>query len=275
MLTEKTFAMGSVSINYAEGPPSGKPLVMLHGVTTWWQTFLHVLPAFIIRHHTYALDLRGHGRSGRTPGSYLISHHAADVTAFLRDRVDEPAVLLGWSLGAFASLLVAAEAPELVRAVVLVDPRLAALTEEGASRTGRNEHYRALYDMLTTEGSANDKRSEMAANHPGFNEVQLRDRSKMLSLFDPEIFTFILEGRMLERYRLEELLPKIKCPVLLMQGNPELEGFGGVLADREAELAVSLLADCAHVQLMDAGHGIHLDQPAVFTQLVSSFLESL
>jgi len=33
MLTEKTFDTDTVTINYAEGPPGGMPLTMLHGIT--------------------------------------------------------------------------------------------------------------------------------------------------------------------------------------------------------------------------------------------------
>ena len=134
MLTEKQIDTGTVTINYVEGPPSGAPLVLLHGVTMWWQTFLPVLPNFLIRHHTYALDLRGHGGSGHTPGAYFVSNDVADVAAFLRDCVQEPAVLLGWSLGGVVATLVAANAPDFVRAIVLEDPPLATLTDDDSSQ---------------------------------------------------------------------------------------------------------------------------------------------
>jgi pimeloyl-ACP methyl ester carboxylesterase len=90
MLTEKTFETGTVSIHYAEGPVSGRPLVMLHGGTLRWQDFLPVLPLLSFRYHTYALDLCGHGRSGRMPGAYRIDQFADDVEQFLRVLVAEP-----------------------------------------------------------------------------------------------------------------------------------------------------------------------------------------
>ena len=65
MLTERTFDAGDVSLNYAEGPPAGPPLVLLHGSSLRWQHFLPVIPLLGWRWHLYALDLRGHGRSGR------------------------------------------------------------------------------------------------------------------------------------------------------------------------------------------------------------------
>jgi pimeloyl-ACP methyl ester carboxylesterase len=83
MLTEKTFNIRTVPVSYVEGPPSGAALVLLHGVTGRWQAFLPVLAAFLVRHHTYALDLGGHGLSGRVPGVCFISNDAENVIAFL------------------------------------------------------------------------------------------------------------------------------------------------------------------------------------------------
>src|SRR5690242_10246095 len=118
MLVEKTFNAGSWNIHYAEGPAHGVPLVMLHGATTRWQTFLSVLPFLSVRYHTYALDLRGHGLSGRTPGAYKTVDFPQGIDSFLRDQVGESAVLLGWSLGCEVALQIAANAPQLVRAMI-------------------------------------------------------------------------------------------------------------------------------------------------------------
>jgi len=272
MLTEKKFDTGAVTLNYAEGPPSGTPLVLLHGVTTWWQTFLPVLPNFMIRYHTYALDHRGHGGSGRTPGAYSVSNDVADVVAFLRDRVQEPAVLLGWSLGGMVATFVAADAPELVRAIVLEDPPLATLTDDDSSQAGFFERFGLLRDVLTQNGSASDRRAALAAISPEDDDLQLRRRLKMYMRFDPENLTFIIERRKFEQKRLADVLPRITCPVLLMQADPSV---GGALDDQTVEVALPLLADCAHIQLQAVGHGIHAEQPARFSKLVMDFVESL
>ena len=273
MITEKTFNTGTVSINYAEGPSSGKPLVMLPGVTTWWQTFLPVLPELLIRHHTYALDLRGHGRSGRTPGSYFISDDVSDVIAFLRAQVKEPAVVLGWSLGAMVATMVAAEEPDLVRAVVLEDPPLAEFSgKESLPPAEFLELCHSWRDVITMDASTNEKLSAIAAANPEEDDASVRSRLKQLSQCDPEVVTFIIEGKIFEQYDLKELLPKITCPVLLLQADLAL---GGALGDSDAELAVSLLPDCTHVHLQDVGHGIHGEQPVIFSRIVRNFLESL
>ena len=87
-MIEHTFDAGAVSLNYAaEGREDGRPLVFLHGVTGRWQAWLPVMTAFAAEWRVYALDFRGHGRSGRAPSAYRAVDYAADVVAFLRRRV--------------------------------------------------------------------------------------------------------------------------------------------------------------------------------------------
>src|SRR3954471_8978915 len=130
MLQEQTFDTGTVSINYVADQASGPPLVLLHGVTSRWQGWLSVMPDLALRWRLFALDLRGHGRSGRADGRYRLTDYAGDVTAFLQRRAGEPAVVVGHSLGAMIAIAVAAEAPDFVRAVVLEDPPLAAFSTQ-------------------------------------------------------------------------------------------------------------------------------------------------
>ena len=59
---------GAVTINYAEGPPSGPPLVFLHGGGARWRAYEDVLLELARSVHLFAPDLRGHGHSGRAPG---------------------------------------------------------------------------------------------------------------------------------------------------------------------------------------------------------------
>ncbi|HKG17965.1 MAG TPA: alpha/beta hydrolase, partial [Solirubrobacteraceae bacterium] len=120
-LREHTFDAGAVQINYAEGDGPGPPLVLLHGLAARWQVFGPLIPYLSLDWHLYALDLRGHGQSGRAPGHYRIRDFAGDVTSFVRRQLDRPAVLYGHSLGGWAALCVAAEQPQAVRAVVVGD----------------------------------------------------------------------------------------------------------------------------------------------------------
>jgi pimeloyl-ACP methyl ester carboxylesterase len=170
------------------------------------------------------------------------------------------------------AMFVAAAAPELVRAVVLDDPPLAMLTDDDSSLAGVYEGFGQLRDVLTREGSADDRLAAITALNPEDDDVQNRRRLKMYGGFDPEHLTLLIERKRFDQKRLEEVLPRITCPVLLVQADVSV---GGVLDDQTVQAALSLLADCAHVQMQGVGHGIHVEQPASFSRIVMDFLESL
>lgn len=44
LISEHQLQLGEVSLNYAVGPKTGDPLVMLHGITNWWKSFESVMP---------------------------------------------------------------------------------------------------------------------------------------------------------------------------------------------------------------------------------------
>jgi len=69
-----------------------------------------------------ALDLRGRGFSETTgPGTYGWDAHAQDLLA-VADRLGaERFAIVGWSMGAFVAMATAAQAPERVERLVLID----------------------------------------------------------------------------------------------------------------------------------------------------------
>lgn len=84
-----------------------------------------------------APDLRGRGRSNALPGPYGMAQHADDMAAVLRAAgadAGKPAVVVGHSMGAFVSLVLADRHPELVHRLVLVDGGLPLELPAGMSR---------------------------------------------------------------------------------------------------------------------------------------------
>lgn len=107
-----------------DGDASAPPIVLLHGITSTVRTWECLVPRLIERYRTIRLDFRGHGRSDRTPGEYMLSGYLADAAAVCRQVAGEPCVVIGHSLGGITALALAQHHPELVRALVLEDPPL-------------------------------------------------------------------------------------------------------------------------------------------------------
>jgi pimeloyl-ACP methyl ester carboxylesterase len=276
MLKAQTFTTDAVTLNYAEGPPSGSPLVLLHGGGDRWQNFLPILPSVAMRWHIFALDLRGHGKSGRVPHQYRPEDYVADVTAFLERRLNEPAVLFGHSLGGWVALLTAAQFAG-VRALILGDPPLNiagfVANESQESRIGL---WRTMRELAGSGLSVAELASALA-DLSGMGATQCRGWAKTLSQVDPDVAQYHAEGRMQEyvaNVDIDAALEQVVCPALLLQADPSQ---GAMVSDGDAEHALSLLADGLHVKLEGIGHDLGLSAWQVTPLLcaVMDFLESL
>lgn len=271
MLQEQTFDAGNVTLHYAAEQGDGPPLVLLHGVTSRWQSWLPVMPDLALRWRLAALDFRGHGRSGRVAGAYRITDYAGDVIAFLRRQPGAPAVLVGHSLGAIVATAVGAAAPDLVRAIVLEDPPLAAFRHEHLR--DRPEYGRFLRTRELARGghTVDGLVALLADAQPDLDAAARRARAMGISQLDPDVLTPILEDQAKEGYDQDACLRRLACPTLLLQGEPV---HGGALADADAHRTAGLLARGVYVKLPHVGHGIHVADRLTFCRVVHDFLES-
>lgn len=113
--------VSALRYGFSDGDGDGEPVVtFLHGAGlnahTWDTTVLAAgVPAL-------AIDLPGHGDSSwREDAAYTGRTLAADVAEALSGWVDRPQVLVGQSLGGLTAAAVAAQHPELVRELVVID----------------------------------------------------------------------------------------------------------------------------------------------------------
>jgi 3-oxoadipate enol-lactonase len=101
------------------GDPDGLPVVFAHALGTdlrVWDRLLPLLPAGL-KLVTY--DLRGHGLSDAPDGDYWMGDHVADAAGLMEALGLHDAIFVGLSLGGVVAQGLAAERPDLVRALVL------------------------------------------------------------------------------------------------------------------------------------------------------------
>jgi len=281
LLEEHTFDTGTVSINYAEGPSFGLPLVLLHGGAGSWRSFLAVTPNLVPNWHVYAPDFRGHGRSGRVPGGYRWINYVQDTVAFLRHHVSEPVILWGSSFGGTIAVGVAAQASDTVHALVLEDAWLDLQTSKDETR----QFLRYRRDLVASVHSLDEMivalKNELVMlsgyDEPVRREVveddtEIRLEAETLIQLDPEVYTFGWDGCLAEGYDMDAILEQVACPALLLQADPAL---GGLVDDELAAHVITLLAQGTLVSIPGARHSILQSQPEAAMQAVNRFLESL
>jgi pimeloyl-ACP methyl ester carboxylesterase len=110
-----------VELAFGYWPGRGLPVVALHGLTASYVNFIGVAERLAGRRPLLALDLRGRGDSEKPDGPYGMAQHARDVAAAMRAMDLGPSVIVGHSMGAFISTALAAQNPELVAGIIMID----------------------------------------------------------------------------------------------------------------------------------------------------------
>ena len=94
--------------------------------------------------------------------------------------------------------------------------------------------------------------------------LQQNDPDMITALFDR--FEITAAG-----YEMAAVLPGICCPVLLLQADP---ATGGLMTDREVELALRLLNQARHVRLTGMSHVLHNERKEPVVQVLQDFFSS-
>ena len=282
-LDESSIDVNGSSVNVAEGPADGPPLLFLHGVLRRWQDFLPLLPALSVHRQPVALDFRGHGRSGPRPNRYRVFDYVEDVLALL-PHARQPWVIYGHSLGAMVALAAAASPlADHCRALVLEDPPFETM---GAliRQTPFHSQFSGMRPLAGSPRPVAEVANELAkviVKMPDGTDLplgQLRDAASLrfsarcLKDVDPEVFAPILAGEWLQEYDLGEIIAGVRCPVLLLEADAHA---GGMLREEDADRLELELPDCTRVRFPGAGHLLHWTNTGAVLRAVTAFLESL
>ena len=279
-LQEKKFQCRALSLRYVEGPANGPPLVLLHGITRDHSSFSALYPDLVARFHIFAVDLRGHGGSGRVQGGYRILDIADDVAEFLT-AIPAPAAVFGHSLGAMVGMCAAAGHPNVAALIAgdsMITPSNLSVLYDAI--------FSQLHRLLLREQSVEELASgigRIQIHFPGTPEVihldeipgntsnNLQGWARTAIRTDPECLRMTVDRSAYAGWNPEKILPRITCPVLLLQANPELDAL---LSDADLALAKRLLPRAEFVKFPLLGHALFMQQPKPVLNAVMGFLDS-
>jgi len=267
----KTVDVGGTKFAYRElGPKSGVPVIFLNHLAAEldrWDP--RVVDGIAARHHVIVFDNRGIGVSeGSTPDSVEAMAH--DAIAFIRalgfDRVD----LLGFSLGGFISQVIALEAPQLLRRIILAGTGPAGgVGIDKVTRVTIRDMLKAALTLKHPEyylfftGTANGRRSARDFLRRLSERTVNRDKPVSIGAFRSQLSAIHAWGR-----KAPDDLSRIKQPVLVANG------------DRDKMVPSSNSVDMArrlpNAQLViydDAGHGGIFQYHQDFVEKALSFFD--
>ncbi|MFO7681176.1 MAG: 2-succinyl-6-hydroxy-2,4-cyclohexadiene-1-carboxylate synthase [Chloroflexota bacterium] len=247
-------------------------LILLHGFTGSSQNWQPLLPALTTHFQVLIPDILGHGRSAspENPTRYQIAQVAADILTLLDPHASQPAHLLGYSMGGRLALYLAVHYPERFTSLVLESASPGLKSE--AERAKRRQSDNALADRVEREG--------IEAFVDDWESLPLWSSQQHLS---PETRAALHQQRLQNnptglanslrgmgagaQPSLWQTLPEITMPVLVLTG--ELDHKFCSIGE---EMAL-LLPQAKHITVSGAGHTIHLEKPAQYSQIVVSFLK--
>lgn len=245
-----------------DGPDRGRPLVLSNSLGTRVAMWDRLLPALAGDLRLVRYDLRGHGRPSVPPGPYSITQLGGDLLRVLDRAGLDRADLCGVSIGAMASVWVAAYAPERVdRLILCCTSALPGMPQVWIERaaTVRAEGMAAVADVVVGRWFP----ATWAAHHP---EVVADLRAALVAI-PAEGYAGACEA--LVDLDLRPILPRISAPTMIVAGGQDPAfppSHARLLADGIRGSRLALIASAAHlanVQCPDEVAALILDHLGV------------
>lgn len=269
--TDEVVDVDGCPIHYlAWGEPGLRGLVFVHGGGAhahWWT---HVAATFAERYRVAAIDLSGHGDSGRRE-RYGLEVWADEVVAVAADAdMSGPAVVIGHSMGGFVTIVTAARHPERLAGVVVCDsPVTQPDPEIDAARVGSAFGQPKVY---TDREVALARFRTVPAQPQYLDYVMAHVAERSLAAvdggwcwkFDHHVFDhFHANPRAIARPYLAE----VGCRFALLRSEH------GLVTEDVGDYMYELLGRAAPViEIPEAGHHLMLDQPLLALTAIRTLL---
>ena len=235
---------------------------------------------YLARHYrVITFDPRGNGRSDRPigPNAYDEREFAADAVAVLDATGSDRAVIVGFSLGAQRSLLLATEHPARVAGVVFIGPAvpLAPTASRDQWVAGFNQprdsyhgwgKYNRHYWLSDYEDFVEFFFSK-AYNEPHSTKHH-EDAVGWGMDTDPETLVDTHLGPSLSADDVHALAERVSCPVLVIHGTAD------AIRTHQAGVALANLLGGTMASLDGSGHAPHARDPVKVNLLLRDFVDS-
>jgi pimeloyl-ACP methyl ester carboxylesterase len=255
--------VGNVKLFYTDEGAGDPPILFVHGYSCDSHDWSWQIPHFVGSHRVIAMDNRGHGRSGVPESGYDHDDFANDTANLLEYLGCGPVVAVGHSLGAVIVSTLAVERPDLVQAVVSVDPGY--LIPDAMA-----EALAPIVEALQAEDPVPAAQAMLGGTYSPASPAALKTWHQRRTAGVPphvlrQTLTNLLGGMALESVSAPHLARR-KCPVLTMYTDPGRAALEATLMSDSRSRAVSFEG---------SGHWLHQERPAEFNYLVESWLAGL
>ena len=253
------------------GNPQGHPILFLHGLSQCWLAWSRQMQSDLANdYRLVAMDMRGHGLSEKPRDAYGESRlWADDVNAALQSLRLEQAILCGWSYGSLVILdYIRHYGEDAVSGIHLVNG-ITKLGSDEALSVITPEFLALVPGLFSTETEDSARALESLLRLCFAREPSQEDFYLMLG-YNVSVPPYVRQALFSRSFDNDDLLPKIRKPVLLTHGTAEAIVKPAVVDQHKSGMPH------AQVQMIpNAGHAPFWDDPASFNQRLQTFAESV
>ena len=292
---EQLVDLGEVEMNYAEAGDDALPaLLLIPGQTESWWGYEAAMPRLAEHFQVFAVDLRGQGRSTRTPGRYTLDNMGNDLVRFIDLVIGRSTIVSGLSSGAVLTAWLSAYAkPGQVFAAHYEDPPLFASEVRPAVGPGIQQSIGPMFDLWSTflgdqwSIGAWDAMREAAATHLPehlrFVPVPA-EPPQNLKEYDPEWGRAFWSGTVAATCDHERMLRSVKVASALLTHHrrtvDDTAGFLlGAMSDQQAQRVRDLLMGAGvkvdYRSFPDVGHSMHGERPDLYVETLLTWARSI
>jgi pimeloyl-ACP methyl ester carboxylesterase len=245
-------------------------LVLIHGGAQnahTWDTVALALDRPLV-----AVDLPGHGHSDWRPDhEYWPATLAADVATAVKALAPDARMVVGMSLGGLTAWCLAAQHPELVRRLVIVD--VTPGTDEAKAEPIRAfvsgpERFDSFDEILARTIQYNPTRTVSSLRRGVLHNARQLPDGGWSWRYDP-MRSWSDEKGMPDFSTLWSVVDAVDAPLLLVRG-----GTSGVVGDEDVEELLRRRPAATVVTVDDAGHSVQGDKPVELARILADFLEA-
>jgi N-formylmaleamate deformylase len=261
--TEQYVTVDGAQFHYHRTGDGSKPaLVLAHGFSDNGLCWLPVARDLEADYDVILPDARGHGKSQRVqPGEKV--NLARDLAGIIQALGLERPVVGGHSMGGSTAGVLAAEWPQLVRALILEDPGWRDAQPEPEEKEPRpNPWFEWLQSLPGL--SIEDVMAKGRADSPTWPEIELpawAESKKQLDLNFMKVES--------THHAWREVAQAIACPTLLITADANQ---GGIVTPQMARTAILLNRRIQVANIAGVGHNIRREDYKGYMRAVREFL---
>jgi pimeloyl-ACP methyl ester carboxylesterase len=250
-----------IKLHYLEWGEAGKPdLLLVHGWSSFAQSWNGIAECFQDRYHIIAPDLRGHGESDKPQTGYRLRDFSEDVRQLIQNLNLKRPAYAGHSWGGNIGTILAADSLEIISRAFLEDPA----------------YWRMIHAFMTSLPGALVRRNRpeteirTEAQQKGLSKADADMEVYKAHHFSPHALTRLQTDNREWALEFANYFKRIAVPTMVLVGDNKA---GGAIMREELSYLQRIAPPRVKFEFWEnVGHGMKAAKPADYNKALESWL---